>query len=146
MKIAYVENNGGDNYIVLRNHQSPFCICEAPKDENGKYILDIDIIDLVNVLDPQTDEVVGKKAVVNETKKVNKDATNETAASNRAWEMFRLQRDRKLLECDWTQGQDAQPTLTASQVVAWAEYRQQLRDLPANTPDPSNPSWPVEPS
>ena len=27
-----------------------------------------------------------------------------------------------------------------------AEYRQALRDLPANTSDPANPTWPVKPS
>lgn len=29
---------------------------------------------------------------------------------------------------------------------AWLDYRQALRDLPANTEDPSNPVWPQEPT
>ena len=29
---------------------------------------------------------------------------------------------------------------------AWKTYRQQLRDLPANTSDPTNPTWPTKPS
>ena len=29
---------------------------------------------------------------------------------------------------------------------AWKTYRQALRDLPANTSDPSNPTWPTKPS
>jgi hypothetical protein len=28
----------------------------------------------------------------------------------------------------------------------WLEYRQTLRDLPANTEDPANPIWPVQPT
>jgi len=28
---------------------------------------------------------------------------------------------------------------------AWLDYRQALRDLPANTEDPANPVWPVPP-
>lgn len=28
---------------------------------------------------------------------------------------------------------------------AWLDYRQALRDLPANTEDPENPTWPVPP-
>lgn len=28
----------------------------------------------------------------------------------------------------------------------WFDYRQALRDLPANTEDPVNPVWPVQPS
>tara|TARA_Y100000817_G_scaffold65790_1_gene49723 strand:- start:8448 stop:8906 length:459 start_codon:yes stop_codon:yes gene_type:complete len=29
--------------------------------------------------------------------------------------------------------------------TAWSNYRQALRDLPANTSDPANPTWPVAP-
>ena len=42
------------------------------------------------------------------------------------WEMVRIWRDRKLAASDWTMHTDA-PT----DKVAWAEYRQALRDLPA---------------
>ena len=53
---------------------------------------------------------------------------------------LRAERDAKLTASDWTQLSDA-PVDKA----AWVTYRQALRDLPANTPDPSNPSWPQEP-
>ena len=36
------------------------------------------------------------------------------------------------------------PTEEAKQ--AWLDYRQALRDLPANTEDPSNVTWPREPT
>ena len=58
-----------------------------------------------------------------------------------AWSKFRDIRDQLLSACDWTQVPDA-PVDQA----AWAAYRQQLRDLPANTTDPSNPAWPERPS
>ena len=57
-----------------------------------------------------------------------------------AWAKFRDIRDQLLSACDWTQVPDAPVDQTA-----WAAYRQQLRDLPANTADPSNPQWPERP-
>ena len=53
---------------------------------------------------------------------------------------LRADRDALLVSSDWTQVADA-PGDTA----AWATYRQQLRDLPANTADPANPTWPTAP-
>lgn len=53
---------------------------------------------------------------------------------------MREERDTRLRETDWTQLADS-PVDKAR----WAIYRQQLRDLPANTPDPAKPSWPRRP-
>lgn len=53
----------------------------------------------------------------------------------------RLFRNKLLSDCDWTQVADA-PVDQA----AWAVYRQELRDLPANTTDPYNPVWPTPPA
>jgi hypothetical protein len=53
---------------------------------------------------------------------------------------IRHERDRLLRESDWTQLADS-PVDKAR----WAIYRQQLRDLPANTPDPAKPNWPRRP-
>ena len=60
------------------------------------------------------------------------------------WQMLRNQRDDKLLLCDWSQGNDT--PLGSSKKTEWATYRQALRDLPSNTSDPKNPTWPSEPS
>jgi hypothetical protein len=60
------------------------------------------------------------------------------------WAELRSLRDQKLTECDWTQIVDV--PLTEEQKTAWATYRQELRDLPANTEDPKNPILPVKPS
>jgi hypothetical protein len=37
------------------------------------------------------------------------------------------------------------PHATPEARQAWVDYRQALRDLPANTEDPANPVWPVPP-
>lgn len=57
------------------------------------------------------------------------------------WKRLRKSRKTLLNESDWTQVPDA-PVDSA----AWATYRQQLRDLPANTTDPRDVTWPVPPS
>ena len=56
------------------------------------------------------------------------------------FEQLRIERDRLLRETDWMGNSD----VTMSN--AWKTYRQALRDLPANTSDPSNPTWPTKPS
>jgi hypothetical protein len=61
----------------------------------------------------------------------------------RSWAYLRAERDTNLSKSDWTQGNDSQ--LDSEAKVEWATYRQSLRDLPANTPDPANPTWPTPP-
>jgi len=58
-----------------------------------------------------------------------------------AWSSLRNQRNELLSASDWTVLADT-PTNTA----AWKAYRQQLRDLPANTADPLNVVWPTPPA
>ena len=57
-------------------------------------------------------------------------------------EGLRAQRDYRLARCDWTQLADA--VLSAEQVQAWKDYRQALRDYPANWY--VGKPWPVEPA
>jgi len=78
----------------------------------------------------------------NEIKRLNDLSPVNTTSYQ--WEILRNQRDDKLLFCDWTQGNDT--PLGSSKKTEWATYRQALRDLPANTSDPKNPTWPSEPS
>jgi hypothetical protein len=56
------------------------------------------------------------------------------------WNELRNNRNFLLSKHDWTQFSDA-----PVDADAWATYRQALRDLPANTADPANPSWPTKP-
>ena len=55
-------------------------------------------------------------------------------------ELLREERNSRLAETDYLALSDV--TLSTEM----AEYRQALRDLPANTSDPANPTWPVKPS
>ena len=57
---------------------------------------------------------------------------------------LRALRAAKLRETDWTQLPDVK--LTGPQKKAWEEYRQALRDLPANTKNPHKPEWPKQPN
>ena len=57
------------------------------------------------------------------------------------WNTLRNERTELLAQSDWTQVADAPVDATA-----WATYRQALRDLPANTTDPRNPTWPTKPT
>ena len=61
-------------------------------------------------------------------------------ADDRAAAEIRTERDAKLTESDWTQVADA-PVDQA----AWATYRQELRDVPAQTGFPNEVTWPVAP-
>lgn len=66
----------------------------------------------------------------------------EAELQEKAFSMLRAQRDRLLLESDWTQLQDS--PLTDAQRQSWATYRQSLRDLPA-TVDINNIVYPEKP-
>lgn len=61
--------------------------------------------------------------------------------------ILRADRNSKLDACDWTQMPDS--PVNETQKLAWAEYRQALRDLPATTGEITNVyevSWPAEPA
>ena len=60
-------------------------------------------------------------------------------ADGRAFAALREKRDQLLHDADWWASSDL--SITEDQTT----YRQALRDLPANTADPANPTWPVAP-
>jgi hypothetical protein len=64
--------------------------------------------------------------------------------TDEAWAILRVSRASMLANSDWTQANDA--PLTEEQKQSWRTYRQALRDLPANTVDPSSPVFPDAPS
>ena len=60
------------------------------------------------------------------------------------WKELREERNKRIAETDYLATIDyPHPTEEAKQ--AWLDYRQALRDLPANTTDPANPVWPTAP-
>ena len=67
------------------------------------------------------------------------DAAAAELVIENAWSDLRAKRTKLLAETDYLALSDA--TLSAGMQT----YRQALRDLPANTSDPANPTWPVKP-
>jgi len=64
----------------------------------------------------------------------------ESGANNRAFAALRKERDKLLHDTDWWASSDL--SISEDQT----SYRQALRDLPASTADPINPTWPVAPA
>jgi hypothetical protein len=56
---------------------------------------------------------------------------------------LRLDRDSLLRDSDINVTADRWAAMSTETQTAWATYRQALRDLPANTIDPLNPTWPT---
>ena len=70
-----------------------------------------------------------------------RDMTADEIAARTAqqWQQVREQRNDLLTACDWTQLPDA-----PVDAVAWAAYRQALRDI-TDQADPFNIVWPISP-
>ena len=86
---------------------------------------------------------VGETLPLSESETIQKNADIEiwTAGINdRAFKELRQKRNLLLHDTDWWASNDL--IMTQEQ----KDYRQALRDLPANTPDPANPTWPVAPA
>jgi hypothetical protein len=76
-------------------------------------------------------------------KTVTYDQSGQTAYETEArWAVLRTERNVLLDSSDWTQGPDSPLDDTKDD---WATYRQELRDLPATTDDPTDVTWPVAP-
>jgi len=67
---------------------------------------------------------------------INAEIARLTAAE--PMRLLRLERNKRLEETDWW-------VMRGNATEAQLIYRQLLRDLPANTADPSNPVWPSIP-
>lgn len=87
------------------------------------------------IYDASTGETIERDLTAEEIAAVNAEALAS------AWADLRFQRNKLLTSCDWTVLSDT-PTST----TAWKAYRQELRDLPANTTDPFDPVWPTPPA
>ena len=74
-----------------------------------------------------------------------KDLNDEfTNSSSFLWMKLRNERDDLLLFSDFSQLGDV--GFNDTKKAEWVTYRQSLRDLPSNTSDPANPTWPTKPS
>jgi hypothetical protein len=61
------------------------------------------------------------------------------------WKELRQERNKRITETDFLATIDY-PHASEGVKQTWMDYRQALRDLPANTEDPSDPTWPQEPT
>jgi len=68
-------------------------------------------------------------------------SADELTAIN--WAEVRATRDGLLASCDWTVATDT--PLSDENKAKWVTYRTALRDLPANTDDPLDVTWPDAP-
>lgn len=75
--------------------------------------------------------------IVTVVEKTAEDIAAETASKSA---QIRAQRDRLLVDTDWTQVLDAPVDRTA-----WASYRQALRNVPDQEGFPSDIQWPLKP-
>ena len=68
------------------------------------------------------------------------DPRSPEATNEQKWEQIKLWRNAELVVSDWTMHTDA-PT----DKVAWATYRQSLRDLPAQGGNADKATFPTKP-
>ena len=90
--------------------------------------------------DSYSDIKWGSEETIPTEEEINAELTRLTNAEPLL--LLRKERNRRLSNSDWTQSRD----VTLSNDTDWKTYRQTLRDLPANTSDPENVTWPTEPS
>ena len=112
------------------------------------------VVNVIRCKDDWTAPTGQTKVLINDKPEVaigdSYDGTNFTIAPDRQGTytsadylgFLREERNHLLTDSDWTQSRD----VTLSNDSDWQTYRQSLRDLPANTADPSSPTWPTKPS
>ena len=131
--MSYFITHDDDNRIIVTNYapsdDREFLTSETLVDPNDYFYKDNHIHSKPANADP-----FGVFDVVSET------WSTDTAA---AWFSLRFERNALLGRSDWTQAVDS--PLTDAKRAEWRTYRQALRDLPANTADPTNPIWPSKP-
>lgn len=85
---------------------------------------------VVESADPENPVIFDRDAVIAKAQEIE---------AQIPWTELRQERDRLLAETDWTANSD----VTMSDDMK--TYRQALRDLPANTSDPENVTYPTKP-
>ena len=102
---------------------------------DGKANLDITSIGIYSQAETTFDNEIQRK----------KDLDDEYLNSSTfLWMKLRSERDNLLVSSDFTQLGDI--GMSESKKTECVNYIQELRDLPANTSDPANPTWPTKPS
>ena len=79
------------------------------------------------------------------TKRQTRTDAWEAAQPERDMADLRVQRNSLLVESDIIVLPDRWDIMNDEVKANWTTYRQELRDLPATTDDPVNPTWPTPP-
>jgi len=87
---------------------------------------------VTSTLELTSDEVVALEAL-------------QAAAPAQMWKKVRLERNHRLDISDISVLPDRWDVMDDDAKTVWSTYRQALRDLPANTADPTDITWPTEP-
>ena len=103
-------------------------VFEAPQPEHTRFQV---------VYRDGVEEIEGKWYTKYGVSDMDQEAIDAMTAAQ--WESVRAIRNTKLENCDWTQLPDA-----PVDAAVWAEYRQELRDITAQT-DPFAIVWPTAP-
>lgn len=111
----------------------PYSFVNTTLNENEVFIGTV-----ITITDSEVIEVQQKRALTQE--EIDNNYEKETYILNAG---IREMRNIFLKDSDWTQLADV--NLSEVKRQEWATYRQALRDLPQNTPDPRNVSWPPKP-
>ena len=90
------------------------------------------------VLDCDTDTVTVSELTDAEIASLK--SSSETSENNA--EDQRNRRNTLLKQSDWSQGADVPTSIKSN----WTDYRQRLRDVPAQSGFPETITWPAEPS
>ena len=145
------------DYILIENNTVkgyPTTLPQNWKDVSNFYLLDQEKlrqygwfpVRVVPANKSENDVVTGQRFEIGTTEVVQyeeiRQKTNEEiqTETNIRRENIRVQRDRLLLECDWTQLADVNLT----NINEWKTYRQALRDITTQS-DPKNVVWPTKP-
>ena len=97
--------------------------------------------------DPKTQTLTYQYTVDPDAKVVNRTWSAVSYSQDQIdaeWTRLRNIRNTRLRASDFTQIADA--PLTAEKKTEWLSYRQALRDLPQNTVNPFDVTWPTQPS
>ena len=73
-------------------------------------------------------------------------STFDAAKKIKDFSNLRAERDNRLLTSDIDVLPDKWAAMNDDTKTAWTNYRKALRDLPANTSDPTDVTWPTKPS
>jgi hypothetical protein len=114
-----------DGFVRVLPHGHSYDLNEKNVTEGTPQLVDGEWLQSWIAADKYTAEELAQQAVDATTKK---------------WADLREDRNKRLINSDWTQLTD-----TNVDKAAWAAYRQSLRDLPSVTTDIDNVVWPTQP-